>query len=80
MRKLQMDRRNEVKALALVHRDRDELVRMKREVASSLVGRGVTERVRLTQAFEKRRDELQRQHDAVRNALAEHRAKVSALL
>ncbi|XP_055712184.1 1-phosphatidylinositol 4,5-bisphosphate phosphodiesterase classes I and II isoform X1 [Phlebotomus papatasi] len=80
MRKLQMDRRNEVKALALVHRDRDELVRMKREVASSLVGRGVTERVRLTQAFEKRRDELQRQHDAVRNALAEHRAKAKAFL
>lgn len=71
-----MDRRNEVKALALVHRDRDELVRMKREVASSLVGRGVAERVRLTKAFEKRRDELQRQHDLVKAALSEHRLKV----
>lgn len=76
MRQLQITRRNEVKALAQVHRDRDELIRMKREVASSLVERGVTERVRLSQAYEKRRDELQRQHDSVRAALDDHKAKV----
>lgn len=50
---------------------------MKREVASSLVERGVTERVRLTQAYEKKRDELQKQHDLVRTALCDHKAKVS---
>lgn len=50
---------------------------MKREVASSLVERGVTERVRLTQAYEKKRDELQKQHDLVRTALSDHKAKVS---
>lgn len=77
MRKLQVDRRNEVKALTQKHRDRDELVRMKREVASSLVGRGVTERLRLAQAFEKRREELQRQHDQVKANLQDHRSKVS---
>lgn len=49
---------------------------MKREVASSVVERGVAERVRLKQTFDKRTDELQKQHDAVRNALAEHRLKV----
>lgn len=49
---------------------------MKREVASSLVERGVTERVRLTQAYEKKRDELQKQHDAVKSALLEHKSKV----
>lgn len=78
MRKLQVDRRNEVKALTQKHRDRDELVRMKREVASSLVGRGVTERLRLAQAFEKRREDLQRQHDLVKTTLQDHRSKVSA--
>lgn len=52
------------------------LNRMKREVASSVVERGVAERVRLKQTFEKRTDELQKQHDAVRNALADHRSKV----
>lgn len=76
MRRLQADRKEEVKALAKKHRDRDELVRVKREVASAVVDRGVTERERLGQAFEHKRDELQRQHEAVRNALAEQRAKV----
>lgn len=50
---------------------------MKREVASSVVERGVAERVRLKQTYDKRTDELQKQHDAVRNALADHRMKVS---
>lgn len=36
MRKLQSARRGEVKALAKVHKDRDELVRIKREVASQV--------------------------------------------
>lgn len=41
-----------------------------------MVERGVAERVRLKQTYDKRTDELQKQHDAVRNALAEHRSKV----
>lgn len=49
---------------------------MKREVASSLVERGVAERVRLTQAYDKKRTELQKQHDAVKTALQDHKAKV----
>ncbi|KAH8281909.1 hypothetical protein KR054_004039 [Drosophila jambulina] len=80
MHQLQEARRNEVKNLATVHRDRDELVRMKREVASSVVERGVAERVRLKQTFERRTDELQKQHDSVRNALADHRSKARQIL
>lgn len=76
MRRLQADRKEEVKALAKKHRDRDELVRVKREVATAVVDRGVSERERLGQAYENKRDELLRQHEAVRNALAENRAKV----
>lgn len=51
-------------------------VRMKREVASSVVERGVAERVRLKQTYDKRTDDLQKQHESVRNALTEHRNKV----
>ncbi|KAH8412514.1 hypothetical protein KR009_002733 [Drosophila setifemur] len=80
MHQLQEARRNEVKNLATVHRDRDELVRMKREVASSVVERGVAERVRLKQTFDRRTDELQKQHDSVRNALADHRSKARQIL
>ncbi|XP_036340680.1 1-phosphatidylinositol 4,5-bisphosphate phosphodiesterase classes I and II isoform X2 [Rhagoletis pomonella] len=75
MHQLQEARRTEVKNLSSVHRDRDELVRMKREVASSVVERGVAERVRLKQTYDKRTDDLQKQHELVRNALAEHRNK-----
>lgn len=52
------------------------IFRMKREVASSLVERGVAERVRLTQAYEKKKTELQKQHDIVKNQLNEHKDKV----
>lgn len=49
---------------------------MKREVDSTLVEKGVTERVRLTQTYEKRREELQRQHDSVKGTLQEYKTKV----
>lgn len=52
---------------------------MKREVASSLVERGVAERVRLTQAYEKKKTELQKQHDTVKSQLNDHRDKVCGL-
>uniref|UniRef100_A0A1A9WKM0 Phosphoinositide phospholipase C n=1 Tax=Glossina brevipalpis TaxID=37001 RepID=A0A1A9WKM0_9MUSC len=80
MHSLQEARRNEVKTLTSVHRDKDELIRMKREVASSVVERGVAERVKLKQAFEKRREDLQREHDVVRASLADHRAKAKHIL
>ncbi|XP_063703185.1 1-phosphatidylinositol 4,5-bisphosphate phosphodiesterase classes I and II isoform X2 [Culicoides brevitarsis] len=80
MRQLQMSRKNEVKQLVLVHKDKDELERMKREVDSTLVDKGVAERVRLTQAFEKRRDELTRQHESVKNSLKDFRTKAKAIL
>lgn len=50
--------------------------RMKREVASSLVERGVAERVRLTQAYEKKKTDLQKHHDIVKTQLNEHKEKV----
>lgn len=79
MRKLQATRKGEVKALAKKHRDRDELVRVKREVASAVVERGVAERVKLAENYEIKRDELQKQHEAVLLALSDHRTKVSSL-
>jgi phosphatidylinositol phospholipase C, beta len=52
---------------------------MKREVDSTLVEKGVAERVRLADTYSKRSEELQRQHDHVKAALAEHKAKVRSL-
>lgn len=50
---------------------------MKREVDSSLVERGVAERVRLTKGYDHKRDELIKQHEHVREALNQHRTDVS---
>uniref|UniRef100_A0A182PPS9 1-phosphatidylinositol 4,5-bisphosphate phosphodiesterase n=1 Tax=Anopheles epiroticus TaxID=199890 RepID=A0A182PPS9_9DIPT len=76
MRQLQLSRKSEVKQLAMVHKDKDELERMKREVDSTLVEKGVAERLRLTTTYERKCDELQRQHDAVKQGLEEHKQKV----
>ncbi|KXJ69931.1 hypothetical protein RP20_CCG025387 [Aedes albopictus] len=80
MRHLQLSRKNEVKQLAQVHKDKDELERMKREVDSTLVEKGVAERVRLSAMYTRKQDELQRQHDTVKQGLEEHRAKAKAML
>lgn len=77
MRQLQHSRKSEVKQLALVHKDKDELERMKREVDSTLVEKGVAERVRLTASYERRRDDLQKQHDSVRGMLSDQKEKVN---
>lgn len=76
MRKLQATRHGEVKQLAKVHKDKAELDRMKREVAKSTVEKGVNECTRLAKIYEKKRMELERQHEEVRQGLEEERAKV----
>lgn len=50
---------------------------MKREVASLIVNRGVQEKRRLQETFSKRNEELTKQHEAVKNALADQRQKVN---
>jgi phosphatidylinositol phospholipase C, beta len=77
MKQLQHSRKSEVKQLALVHKDKDELERMKREVASTVVEKGVAERVRLTANYEKKKDKLQKQHETVRATLQEQKEKVN---
>ncbi|XP_031845636.1 phospholipase C at 21C isoform X3 [Nomia melanderi] len=80
MRKLQANRHGEVKQLAKVHKDKAELDRMKREVAKSTVEKGVNECTRLTKIYEKRKTELVRQHEEVRQRLDEERTKMKATL
>ncbi|XP_076239602.1 phospholipase C at 21C isoform X1 [Calliopsis andreniformis] len=80
MRKLQATRHGEVKQLAKVHKDKAELDRMKREVAKSTVEKGVNECTRLAKIYEKKRAELERQHEEVRQRLEKERAKVKAIL
>ncbi|KAL3266567.1 hypothetical protein HHI36_010733 [Cryptolaemus montrouzieri] len=80
MRKLQADHREEVKALARKHRNKEQFTRIKKEVVSAVVDRGVSEREKLTQQFNDKQDELIRQHESVREALNDQRAKAKAAL
>ncbi|XP_063236016.1 1-phosphatidylinositol 4,5-bisphosphate phosphodiesterase classes I and II [Bacillus rossius redtenbacheri] len=80
MRRLQAMRRDEIKTRSKVHRDRDEMVRIKREVDSAMVEKGVHERVRLTEMYDRRRYDLERQHNEVQQALEEVRKEAWAAL
>lgn len=66
----------QVKQLAKDHKDKAELDRMKREVAKVSIEKGVNECTRLTQTYEKKRLELERQHEEVRQRLDEEKQKV----
>ncbi|KAK6642093.1 hypothetical protein RUM44_013816 [Polyplax serrata] len=80
MRELQTTRRDEVKKLSKIHKDKDEMVRIKREVDSAMIDKGVHERVRLSQLYDRKRDDLERQHEHVRQSLEEERIKCRASL
>lgn len=49
---------------------------MKREVAKSTVEKGVNECTRLTTIYEKKKSDLERQHEEVRQKLEEEKTKV----
>nr|XP_023015853.1 1-phosphatidylinositol 4,5-bisphosphate phosphodiesterase classes I and II [Leptinotarsa decemlineata] len=80
MRKLQADHREEVKALAKKHRNREQFTRVKREAVTAVVGRGVSEREKLGQLFENRKEELLRQHEHIKELLLEQRDKAKTAL
>lgn len=49
---------------------------MKREVAKSTVEKGVNEVTRLTTIYDRKKIELEKQHEEVRQKLEEEKAKV----
>ncbi|XP_063534095.1 1-phosphatidylinositol 4,5-bisphosphate phosphodiesterase classes I and II [Cydia strobilella] len=72
--RLANDRNKEVKALAKkTNRDKDEILRIKREIHSQSVERGVAECSQLEQAYATRREALARAHERLRHELQRHR-------
>lgn len=53
--------------------------RKKREVCQDLVAKGTQERQRLIEIFEKRKTDLEKQYDAVRQKFTEEKAKVGPI-
>ncbi|XP_045447593.1 1-phosphatidylinositol 4,5-bisphosphate phosphodiesterase classes I and II [Melitaea cinxia] len=74
LNKLANSRKEDVKALSKkTNRDKDEILRIKREIHSQSVERGVAECSRLEQAHARRREQLARAHERMRAALLLHR-------
>ncbi|KAK7575739.1 hypothetical protein V9T40_012025 [Parthenolecanium corni] len=80
MRRLQAKRREDVKALSKDNKNKDEMTRIKREISSSMVEKGVGERKRLTQLYEKRKEDLEKKHEEVRLSVEEERQKAKAAI
>lgn len=68
-----------MKQLAKVHKDKAEFDRMKREVAKSTVEKGVNECTRLTKIYEKKKMELEKQHEDVRQKFEEEKNTVCTI-
>ncbi|XP_073949502.1 phospholipase C at 21C [Choristoneura fumiferana] len=76
LNRLATARKEDVKMLAKKsNRDKDEILRRKREIHSQSVERGVAECSRLEQAYAARREQLARTHELLRNSLQRHRAQ-----
>ncbi|KAG6445677.1 1-phosphatidylinositol 4,5-bisphosphate phosphodiesterase classes I and II isoform X2 [Manduca sexta] len=74
LNRLANSRKEDVKALAKkTNRDKDEILRIKREIHSQSVERGVAECCRLEQAYARRREQLARHHDKLLQLLLKHR-------
>ncbi|XP_045534483.1 1-phosphatidylinositol 4,5-bisphosphate phosphodiesterase classes I and II [Papilio machaon] len=74
LNKLANSRKEDVKALAKkTNRDKDEILRIKREIHSQSVERGVAECSRLEQAYARRREQLALTHERLRAMLHKHR-------
>ncbi|XP_063822893.1 1-phosphatidylinositol 4,5-bisphosphate phosphodiesterase classes I and II [Ostrinia nubilalis] len=74
LNRLANSRKEDVKALAKkTNRDKDEILRIKREIHSQSVERGVAECSRLEQAYARRREQLARTHERLRALLQRHR-------
>lgn len=56
------------------------MCRIKREVSSSMVEKGVNERVRLAQIYEKKTEELEKQHEEIRQHFNDLKKKVSTYI
>ncbi|XP_045479172.1 1-phosphatidylinositol 4,5-bisphosphate phosphodiesterase classes I and II isoform X2 [Harmonia axyridis] len=80
MRKLDAYHREEIKALARKHLNKEQFTRIKKEVESAVVNRGVSEREKLSQQFNEKQDDLTRQHENVKEAVNDYRSKAKAAL
>lgn len=76
VRKIQADHKLEVKLLSKQHRNREQLMRVKREAMNAVVDRGKSVKEKLDGLYKKRQEEMTKQQEAVQQQFREFRDKV----
>nr|AUC64089.1 phospholipase C [Neogonodactylus oerstedii] len=74
-RRMEEQHREERKNLIKNTSDKEELNRKKREIGKALVAKGTNERQRLTDMYEEKRTDLEKQHEEVRKKFEEEKTR-----
>ncbi|XP_064483951.1 1-phosphatidylinositol 4,5-bisphosphate phosphodiesterase classes I and II-like isoform X1 [Ornithodoros turicata] len=77
MKRLETQTKEEMRSLNKKHKDKNELDRIKRELHQKMIGEAVAERQRISSLLEKKKSELERQHEEVRKSLEEDKQQAS---
>ncbi|XP_028966613.1 1-phosphatidylinositol 4,5-bisphosphate phosphodiesterase classes I and II [Galendromus occidentalis] len=74
MKRLESSSKEEMKLLIKKHKDKNELDRIKRELQNKMIGEAVAERQKMGCVLEKKRKELEKQHEDVRRRFEEEKS------
>ncbi|UYV82929.1 PLCB2 [Cordylochernes scorpioides] len=74
MKRLETQNKEDMKNLSKKHKDKNELARIKRELHQKLIEQAVSERQRFSSLLDKRKRELELQHNDVRKKLEDDKA------
>lgn len=77
MKRLEAQTKEEMRNLNKKHKDKNELDRIKRELHQKMIGEAVAERQRISSLLEKKKSELERQHEEVKKSLEDEKQQAS---
>lgn len=75
MKRLEAQTKEEMRNLNKKHKDKNELDRIKRELQQKMIGEAVAERQRIKSLLDKKKAELERQHEEVRKSMEEEKSQ-----
>ncbi|CAN8032088.1 unnamed protein product, partial [Ixodes persulcatus] len=75
MKRLEAQTKEEMRSLNKKHKDKNELDRIKRELHQKMIGEAVSERQRISGLLDKKKAELEKQHEDVKKSLEEEKSQ-----
>ncbi|CAN7983696.1 unnamed protein product [Ixodes hexagonus] len=77
MKRLEAQTKEEMRSLNKKHKDKNELDRIKRELHQKMIGEAVSERQRISGLLERKKAELEKQHEDVKKSLEEEKSQAA---